>query len=110
MPAVDTTPSAPASPPGRPAVSIVRGPSRTPQLPAASRTALQFSGEHVLDRRVLERHLRVQAFELRILGLELLHPLELRDRHPRVLRAPVEVGRTADAVLTRQLGNPDPGF
>ena len=54
--------------------------------------------------------LRVHALELRVLRLELLHSLELRDAHPTVLRSPVEVGCTADPVLPRQLAQCDAGF
>src|SRR5438309_8770794 len=43
------------------------------------------------------------SLELRVLRLELLHSLELRDAHPAVLRSPVEVGGTANPVLPRQL-------
>src|SRR5688572_30562996 len=69
-----------------------------------------FSGQQVLDRRVLERQLRVHALQLRVLRLELLHPLQLRDAHPAVLRSPVEVGCTADPVLPRQPAQCDASF
>src|SRR5579863_74545 len=106
----DTTPSAIASPPCRPCRSITRVPSRAPRPPVASRTALQFSGQKILNRCVLQSQLRIHAFELCVLRLELLHPLQLRDAHTAVLRSPVEVGRTADPMLPRQLAQRDASF
>src|SRR5207302_2145779 len=108
--AFDTTPSAIASPPCRPYRWITHVPSRVPRPPVASRAALQFSGQNVFDRGVLKGQLRVHALELRVLRLELLHSLELRDAHPTVLRSPVEVGCTADPVLPRQLAQCYAGF
>src|SRR6266404_5875629 len=99
-----------ALPPCRLCRSIARVPSRAPRLPVASRTALQFSGQNIFDRCVLKSQLRVHALELRVLRFELLHSLELRDAHPTVLPSPVEVGRTADAVLSRQLAQRDASF
>src|SRR4029077_18262258 len=52
----------------------------------------------------------IGARVLRVLNLEPLHPLQLRDAHPAVLRLPVEVGRTADPMLPGQLAECDSGF
>src|SRR5258706_9129 len=56
------------------------------------------------------RQLYIGARFLRVLTLDLLHPLQLRDAHPAVLRLPVEVGRTADPMLPGQLAECDSGF
>src|SRR5580700_827358 len=49
------------------------------------------------------RQLYLGARVLRVLSLEPLHPLQLRDAHPAVLRLPVEVGRAADPMLVNSL-------
>src|SRR5580704_19302400 len=51
-----------------------------------------------------------RARVLRVLSLEPLHPLQLRDAYPAVLRLPVEVGRTADPMLPGQLAECHSGF
>jgi len=56
------------------------------------------------------RQLYIGARVLRVLSLEPLHPLQLRDAHPAVLRLPDEVGRTADPMLPGQLAKCDSGF
>ena len=56
------------------------------------------------------RQLYIGARVLRVLSLEPLHPLQLRDAHPAVLRLPVEVGHTADPMLRGQLAECDSGF
>ena len=45
---------------------------QTALRPGPSRTALQFSGQHVLDRRILQSQVGVHALQLRVLGLESL--------------------------------------
>src|SRR5205814_7163696 len=42
-----------------------------------SRTASPLSAQDVLDRRVLEREIRIHPLQLGVLGLGLLQPLEL---------------------------------
>src|SRR5580658_8761856 len=56
------------------------------------------------------RQLYIGARVLRVLNLEPLHPLQLRDAHPAVLRLPVEVGHTAEPMLPGQLAECDSGF
>jgi hypothetical protein len=56
------------------------------------------------------RQLYIGARVLRVLNLDALHPLQLRDAHPAVLRLPVEVGRTADPMLPDQPAECDSGF
>jgi len=53
---------------------------------------------------------RTKESRNKALVLEPLHPLQLRDAHPAVLRLPVEVGRTADPMLPGQLAECDSGF
>src|SRR5690606_10876013 len=100
-----STPPAKALRSGRPARPGADVLSPAPQSPAAVRTALQFSAQDVLGRRVLERELRVHALEFRVLCLKFSHALELRDCNPGVLRFPVVVGRRTDAVLAHDLGD-----
>src|SRR5262249_27575494 len=76
--------------------------------PGASRPASQLSLEDVLDRHVLQRELGIHPLQLRVLTLELLDALELGDRGARILRAPQEVGRSADAVAAQQVRHRDP--
>lgn len=52
--------------------SISCGPSRAPRPPGVSQTALKFSGQHALERRILKRQLRVQPLEPGVLGLDFL--------------------------------------
>lgn len=65
---------------------------KLPEAPArpARQTALQFSGQNVLDRRVLERELGRHAFEPGVLRFQIFPSLELRDRHAAVLASPVK--------------------
>src|SRR5690606_16755041 len=46
--------------------------------PLASEPALQFFCDQVLQCRVVQRHLRVHALELGVLGFQLLHPAQVR--------------------------------
>src|SRR5258705_7540108 len=85
-----------------------RAPAPARPGPLVSRTASPLSAQDVLDRRVLERELRVHPLQLRVLGLQLPQPLQLVDRGARVLRPPMEVGRLADVVLPEDLGDRDP--
>src|SRR6185503_11503779 len=103
-----STPPARASPPGMRAARAPRAPAPARPGPLVSRTASPLSAQDVLDRRVLERELRIHPLELRVLGLQLPQPLQLVDRRPGVLRSPMEVGRLADVVLPQDLGDRDP--
>src|SRR5690606_12134894 len=105
-----STPPAKAWRFGRPARSGAGARAPAPRSPAALRTALQFSVQNILDRRVLKGKLGVNALEFRVLRLELTQPLELRYRNTCVLRFPVVVRRRADPVLAHDLCHRYPGF
>src|SRR5207247_8944836 len=102
-----STPAARASRPGTRAARAARGPAPARPGSLVSRTASPLSAQDVLDRRVLQREIRIHPLQLAVLGLELLQPLQLVDRGPRVLRAPLEVRRLADVVLPQGLGDRD---
>src|SRR3974390_2376015 len=68
-----------------------------------SMTRSPFSIQQILQRRLVELGLSQQLLQLRVLGLQLLEPPCLRDRHPRVLRLPVIEGGIGDPVLATQL-------
>jgi len=85
-------------------------PSVTPELSALNEMATQKAATARWRCREPSRQLDIGARVLRVLNLEPLHPLQLRDAHPAVLRLPVEVGRTADPMLPGQLAECDSGF
>ena|SRR5580692_12046827 len=78
-------------------------PSVTPELSALNEMATQKAARARWRCREPSRQLYSGARVLRVLNLEPLHPLRLRDARPAVLRLPVEVGRTADPMLPGQL-------
>src|SRR5690606_10510098 len=59
---------------------------------------------------VLQRQIRIHAFELGVFRLKLTQALQLRHLHARVLALPLVVRGVADAVLAAQLGDRDSGF
>jgi hypothetical protein len=66
---------------------------------------LELSGENILDSNVLQRKLGIHALQPLVLRFELLDPLELRQRHTRVLVLSLVIRRVADAVLMTDLGD-----
>ena len=85
-------------------------PSVTPELSALNEMATQKAATARWRDGSRHRQLYIGARVLRVLSLEPLHPLQLRDAHPAVLRLPVEVGRTADPMLPGQLAECESGF
>ena len=97
-PEAGSTPSATASPRDRLAVLATDAPVPAPQPAVASRTALQFSVQDILDGRVLQRQVRVHPLELGVFSLELPQLSHIRHRRAPVLAPPLEECRLADAV------------
>ena len=62
-PEADSTPPATASRSDRHGGSVAGAQPPTPQLPVVSRTALQFSGEHILEGVMLEQYFSPWALE-----------------------------------------------
>ena len=71
----------------------------------AWRTALQFSAEHILDRRHLEGLFVVHAFQAGVLALQFFQSLRLKDADPAVLLLPQVERRSTDLVLPQQIGD-----
>jgi hypothetical protein len=82
-------------------------PSVTPELFALNEMATQKAATARWRCREPSRQLYIGARVLRVPNLKPLHPLQLRDAHPAVLRLPVEVRRTADPMLAGQLAECD---
>lgn len=82
--------------PGRP-------PQRGKPPPIGARTASELLFNQVLERPILQCHIRIHALHLRQLVLHLYQALELRGVHPAKFGFPVVVGGRADAVLAAEL-------
>lgn len=70
--------------------------------PAAWRQALPLSVVNVLQARDVEHRLGQQLLELRLLVLERLQPVGLRDNHAGELRIPLVEARRADPLPAEQ--------
>ena len=68
-----------------------------------SQTALQYSGEHILDRRILERQVGGHLLERSVLDLELAESIDIGDRGPGVLAPPLDQVRLAPAVTPQEI-------
>lgn len=66
----------------------------------ASQTALQFSGQHILDRGELQSLVRIHALEAGILPIELLQALQFGHAYATELILPQVECRPTDLVLS----------
>ena len=74
------------------------------QLSASPRASPLLSQE-ILQRRIVQHGVGQQPFQPRVLVLERLQPLGLRDLQPAELGLPFVDGGVADAMLAAQFGN-----
>jgi hypothetical protein len=58
----------------------------------------------------IQHHIRHQALQLRVLGLELLEPIGVRKVHPAILGLQLVERRRAQTVLTAKLGGRQTGL
>jgi hypothetical protein len=66
------------------------------------------SADYVLKHLTVQRQVRRDLLQLRVLILELFQPPHLRRLHPVILFLPIEIGRRADPSLPEDVGDGNP--
>src|ERR1700716_3578979 len=79
------------------------------QLSARQR-ASPFLSQKVLQRRIVQHGVGQQPLQPRVLVLQRLQPLGLRDVHPAEPRCPFVNAGVADAMLAAQIGDRNAGL
>ncbi len=90
---------------GTPDAGKRSAPRRRARLPDADASGLEVSPRDFLQDQIVQRLISHEAFQTRVLLLQLLEPTNLVDLHAAVFLAPAVVGLFADAELTGGLGD-----
>jgi hypothetical protein len=109
-PPTDSTWPGPLPQPDKPAEPRAASSSPDEWRRPGVRRASELFFDQVLQRRIFERHIGVEPFELAVFQLQLLEALYVRGLQPAVFRFPFVVRCRTDPVLPPELVDGSPGI
>ena len=104
-PVLSVGPAAQGRPGEPPHIAWSSGSNRSPGTLAASRRALPFFPEEILQSCVIKHRIGQKPFQAGILVFKTLQPLSIADIHPPTLGLPLVDGRIADPILAAHISN-----